>query len=72
MKKFKCLLFDTNVVIKLFSLGLWDAFVKQYAIHLFQYHSFHCRSLACQRPHSRFFLLHLGVCPSNSTRQDIS
>jgi hypothetical protein len=34
MKKFKCLLLDANVVIKLFSLGLWDALVKQCEIHL--------------------------------------
>ena len=34
MKRFKCLLLDANVVIKLFSLGLWDALVKQCEIHL--------------------------------------
>lgn len=34
MKRFKFLLLDTNVVIKLFSLGLWDALVKQCEVHL--------------------------------------
>jgi hypothetical protein len=34
MKRFKCLLLDANVVIKLFSLGLCDALVKQCEIHL--------------------------------------
>lgn len=34
MKRFKCLLLDANVVIKLFSLGLWDAIAKQCEIHL--------------------------------------
>jgi hypothetical protein len=34
MKRFKCLLLDANVVIKLFSLGLWDAVVSQCEIHL--------------------------------------
>jgi hypothetical protein len=34
MKRFKCLLLDANVVIKLFSLGLWNALMKQCEIHL--------------------------------------
>jgi hypothetical protein len=34
MRKFKCLLLDANVVIRLFSLGLWDAVVSQCEIHL--------------------------------------
>lgn len=34
MKRFKFLLLDANIVIKLFSLGLWDALVKQCEIHL--------------------------------------
>jgi len=34
MKKYQCLLLDANVVIELFSLGLWDAIVKQCEIHL--------------------------------------
>jgi hypothetical protein len=34
MKRFKCLLLDANVVIKIFSLGLWNALVKQYELHL--------------------------------------
>jgi hypothetical protein len=34
MKKFKCLLLDANIVIKLCKLGLWDALLKQCEIHL--------------------------------------
>jgi hypothetical protein len=34
MKRFKFLLLDANVVIKVFSLGLWDALVNQCEIHL--------------------------------------
>jgi hypothetical protein len=34
MQRFKCLLLDANIVIELFSLGLWDAFVKQCEVHL--------------------------------------
>jgi hypothetical protein len=34
MKRFKFLLLDANIVIKLFSLGLWDALVKQCEIYL--------------------------------------
>src|SRR3974377_1669747 len=34
MKRFKCLLLDANVVIKLFELGLWDALVSQCEVHL--------------------------------------
>ncbi len=34
MKRFKCLLLDANVVIKLFELGLWDALVSQSEVHL--------------------------------------
>ena len=34
MKRFQFLLLDAGPIIKLFELGLWDAFIKKYEVSI--------------------------------------